>query len=277
MTNDQLQQDRPELITAPATRYPSGEIVTHWDGPPAALPPREGREAEFRRAERLMAIGIGQLQEKPQRLEVARRCFHAATCLYAWALGAERRLAFAWDRLGYVHHVRGNDDEAESCYLRSLAIQERARQAFTAWNEVTQLNLAIIYRTTGRRALDRAVLGSYDADAKPNLPGVVRPAPCRRPPRGHSAHGLRFADVIAAFRQAERELGANWVLSGRGHCRRVTLDARYSRVLSPAIRSCAVVSPHSASSSRILFPRALVERAAEILHVDPQLIIGKEY
>lgn len=275
------------IFSAPSRRYPSGEVVTYWDGPPPGGPVREGREAEFRRAERLMRVGIAHIRDEPWNYEVARRCFHAATCLYAWALGADRRLAFARDRLGYAHHRLGQDHEAESCYLQSLAIQDESRQQRTTWNEVTLLNLAVLYGCNGQQALNRAVLRGYDPTRPHVLPGMpvldepppalAPPASRGRPKRGYSAHGLRMADVAAAFVQAERELGTDWRLSGRGHCERVVLDARYSRVVSPAIRSWVYISPQGAASRRILFPLKLVKRAAEILGTNLDVIMGREY
>lgn len=172
MTDRQTSHAEPWIIATPAHRDLAGRVVQHWDGPPPGREPRCGREAEFRRAERLMAVGIAQIQQKPARFGVAQRCFCAAIRLYAWALGADRRLAFAWDRLGYVHHRLGNDEEAETCYLRSLAIQEESRQESSTWNEVTLLNLATLYRSNGRPALSRSVLESYDAGAGHRLPGV---------------------------------------------------------------------------------------------------------
>jgi len=268
-----MPQDREERAAAAGAQHACGEIVAHPDAPPHGRPIREGREAEFRHAEHLMATGAAHLRERPPRLEIARRCFHAATGLYAAALDAGHRLVHAWERLGYTCHLMGDLDEAESCYLRSLAIQQGTGRPFTLLSKVTAAHLNDLYRATGRTLLDGGTLGDGGVDTEPSLERVKPP----RPPRGQSGHGLRFADVVAAFQQAERELGTNSRLSGRGHCRRVTLDARYSRVLRPAIRSCAWVSPHSAPSSRILFPLALAQRAAEILRVDPTLLIGQEY
>jgi hypothetical protein len=119
-----------------------------------------------------MAVGIAHIRDEPRNFGVALRCFHAAICLYAWALGADRRLAFAWDRLGYVHQNLGDDDETESCYLRSLAIQDESRMEHTTWNEVTVINLGILYRTTGRPALNRAVRAGLDPKPSHTLPGV---------------------------------------------------------------------------------------------------------
>jgi hypothetical protein len=283
MTHSRTRRDGPKLLSAPVTQLPSGRLVTYWNGPPAGREVRAGREKEFCRAERLMAVGIAHVSQQPNNYHVARRCFHAATCLYAWALGADRRLAFAWDRLGYVHQALGNDDEAESCYLRSLAIQDRSADGWTSWNEVTQLNLAILYRDHGRGDLQAAMLAGYDPKAPQEVPGgyPVEVSPPDPPPgrrrRGYSSHGLKMADVVAAFVVAERDLGSKWRLSGRGHCERVVLDACYSRAVRPAIRSWVRISPRGAPSRRTLFPLALVERAAQILGVRLWVIARRGY
>src|SRR5207342_2046605 len=82
---------------------------------------------------------------------------------------------------------------------------------------------------------------AIDAAPPPALPVLAEPVwvprtrkTTKRSPPGFSGHGLRFDAVVAAFKKAEKELGRNWQVSGRGHTRRVTLDARYSRRLWPA-------------------------------------------
>ncbi len=96
--------------------------------------------------------------------------------------------------------------------------------------------------------------------------------------KGYSSHGLSFDEVRRAFAEAERLLGATWQLKGRGHCRRVSLDARYSpHALSGAARSWAWVTPHESMSPRRLLPLAIVEKAAEILGVQARLLISREF
>ena len=96
--------------------------------------------------------------------------------------------------------------------------------------------------------------------------------------RGYSTHGLKFSDVERAFAEAERLLGREWRLKGRGHCRRVTLDARYSRrAAQGAARSWAWVTPQGTMSARRLLPLAIVKRAARILGVPVRLLISREY
>ena len=105
----------------------------------------------------------------------------------------------------------------------------------------------------------------------------------RRKPRklprtpGYSNHGLSYVAVAEAFAEAERDLGCDWKLKGRGHCRRVTVDRRYSRYVRAAIRSWQSFTPSGAMSSRNLVPFALAERAAQILNVAVEILVGKEY
>ncbi len=281
-----MSEQVPEIFAAPAHRRPDGEVITSWNGPPRGGEIRDGREREFRRAERLMAVGIAQIRSGSPNFFVARRCFHAAMCLYTSSLGAERRVAFAWDRLGYTHHCMGNQEDAETCYLRSLAVQQQSGQERTGWNEVTLLNLDLLYRSRGRRLLGRRALAGYPPARGTGRPDQGPPAggpACRtrpirhRPKRGYTSHGLRTADVVVAFVRAEQELGGDWRLKGRGHCRRVTLDARYSRLVSPEIRSWIRMTPHGVMSQRTLFPRDLVRRAAQILSVRLDVLVSREY
>jgi hypothetical protein len=99
-----------------------------------------------------------------------------------------------------------------------------------------------------------------------------------RPKKGYSAHGLRFADVERAFAEAEELLGREWRLKGRGHCRRVSIDRRYSRhAARGAARSWAWVTPRGTSRARRLLPFAIVEQAAGILGVGAGLLISREF
>ena len=94
---------------------------------------------------------------------------------------------------------------------------------------------------------------------------------------GYSAHGLRFADVERAFAEAEQLLGGEWRLKGRGHCRRVTLEARYSIYAAKgATRSWAMVRTEGTMVPRRVFALAIVEKAAEILCISDRLLISKE-
>jgi hypothetical protein len=105
---------------------------------------------------------------------------------------------------------------------------------------------------------------------------VRRPSAWRR--IGVSTHGIRFEEVQRAFAEAERVLGTEWRLKGRGHCRRVTLDSRYSRYATRgAARSWAVVTPRGSGSRRLLMPLAIVTRAARFVGVPARLFISQEF
>ena len=100
----------------------------------------------------------------------------------------------------------------------------------------------------------------------------------KRRRKGYSSHGLSFLDVQRAFAKAERLLGKKWQLKGQGHCRRVSLDARYSRhAAKGAKNSWAWVSMRGSMSPRRTFPLAIVKRAAKILGVPDHLLIGQEF
>jgi hypothetical protein len=99
----------------------------------------------------------------------------------------------------------------------------------------------------------------------------------RRPPKGFSIHGLRLADVRAAFVEAERRLGTAWRLKGRGRCRRVTLGPSYARAILPVSRSRGLVSLRTTWGSVGVYPLPIVEEAARTLGVTPWILIGKEY
>src|SRR5512146_1618637 len=128
-------------------------------------------------------------------------------------------------------------------------------------------------------AVRRQVLASSPA-SQPAPPRLRQPR--RRSARsrrtGYSSHGLSFADVERAFAEAERMLGTEWQLKGRGHCRRATLDPRYSsHAARGAARSWAHVTPHEAMSPKRLLPVAIIEKAAEILGVEARLLMSREY
>lgn len=129
---------------------------------------------------------------------------------------------------------------------------------------------------------------THDAAARPSTDVAVRSVgkavtkAARRSPRsrrkGHSAHGVRFDDVVRAFAEAERRLGQGWRLKGPGHCRRVSLDARYSRyAVKGAARSWEWVTPQRSGAVRRLMPLALVLEAAKILGVAADILISREF
>jgi hypothetical protein len=83
--------------------------------------------------------------------------------------------------------------------------------------------------------------------------------------------------VVTAFQKAERELGARWQLMGRGHCRRVTLRSWYSRAVRTVTSCWKLFRPHQAGGWLILWPLAVVQRAARMLRVRSEVLIGREY
>ena len=99
-----------------------------------------------------------------------------------------------------------------------------------------------------------------------------------RLPKGVSPDGIRYDEVERAFARAERLLGTDWSLKGRGHCRRVTLESHYARrARLGAARSSAFFTPQGAMSPHWVFPLALVLKAGKILAVEPGVLISQEF
>jgi hypothetical protein len=133
----------------------------------------------------------------------------------------------------------------------------------------------VLARWPGAELTTRSTNG--DARVAPS-PGRPKPRRTRRRSKGCSTHGLRFADVVRAFALAERILGAEWQLKGRGHCRRASLKALYSsHALKGAARSWTRVRPHQALTWKRLMPVAIIEKAAQLLGVPAPLLISREY
>jgi hypothetical protein len=122
-----------------------------------------------------------------------------------------------------------------------------------------------------------AVSGSPPYVLVPDRPPERSRDQRRRPPKGFSIHGLRLADVRAAFVEAERRLGTGWRVKWRGHCRRATLRASYARAVHTVARSWAVVTPRGCGSSRCVYPLPIIHEAARILGVTPWVLIGTEH
>jgi hypothetical protein len=95
--------------------------------------------------------------------------------------------------------------------------------------------------------------------------------------RGSAFTGCGSRDVRAAFVEAERRLGTEWRLKGRGRCRRVTLGPSYARAILPVSRSRGLVSTRTTWGSVGMYPLPIVEEAARILGVTPWVLVGKEY
>jgi len=91
-----------------------------------------------------------------------------------------------------------------------------------------------------------------------------------------SPAAIKHDAVRRVFAQAERYLGANWRLSGRGHCERVILKPRYSghaRLGAP--HSVKYFSPSGTIRRCWVFPAELVRRAAWILKVDANVLVSR--
>ncbi|HYT84586.1 MAG TPA: hypothetical protein VEK86_14085 [Gemmatimonadales bacterium] len=134
-------------------------------------------------------------------------------------------------------------------------------------------------RSARRRGARNAAQDAISSDGVPRAAGMESSRPSafyRR--RGYSAHGLKFADVQRAFAEAEQLLGTEWRRKGRGHCRRVSLDARYStHAAKGAERSWAWVSVGGSLSPRRLLPLAIVRQAAKILGVPARVLVAREF
>ena len=128
-------------------------------------------------------------------------------------------------------------------------------------------------------AVRRQVLASLPTpQPAPPRPPQPRRRSARSRRTGYSSHGLSFAEVERAFAEAERLLGTEWQIKGRGHCRRATLDPRYSsHAIRGAARSWGRVRPHQALTWKRLLPVQIIEKAAEILGVETRLLMAKEY
>jgi len=145
-----------------------------------------------------------------------------------------------------------------------------------AWREVVARwpDAAVSPVQTERPAEQRKV--EFPSPQGDKLGDARRPNAWRR--KGVSSHGIRFDEVERAFAEAERVPGTQWRLRGRGHCRRVALDRRYSRhARRGAPRSWAAVTPRGSGSKRCLMPLAIVTRAARLVGVPARLFISQEF
>jgi hypothetical protein len=87
---------------------------------------------------------------------------------------------------------------------------------------------------------------------------------------------IKQSEVERAFAHAQEELGTDWQLKGRGHCRRVTLRSQFSRAARCGAPDCwqtvATLGWH-----RRLFPLAIVTRAARILGIPADCLVSQEF
>ena len=109
--------------------------------------------------------------------------------------------------------------------------------------------------------------------SRPAAPAAVpAPAATARRPRWPLSK-----DVVRAFQKAEREIGAKWQLMGAA-------TAGGSRSIGGTRASCGRrrscwlrFTPHESAFRVIVFPLAVVRRAARILRVKAEVLIGQEY
>ncbi len=89
----------------------------------------------------------------------AERCFHRALDILRESVGdGHPQLALVWDRLAVLYEELGDSEEAETCYLRSLATQQAAGWESSVYQERTLLRLAQLYGRMAKHELQSAVL-----------------------------------------------------------------------------------------------------------------------
>jgi tetratricopeptide (TPR) repeat protein len=134
-------------------------VVTHNSGPPD---PDDAPAAELRRPGALIREGmIALTRVSPRDLDRAGRCFREALDLLIDRLGEPHpKVSYALDRLGLICQMRGQLDDAERLYLRSLAILDDGRKP-SHWNDLTTLNLAVLYGCQGRLEERDAIMRRY--------------------------------------------------------------------------------------------------------------------
>jgi tetratricopeptide (TPR) repeat protein len=147
-----------ELLVAVTTRGSWG-VVTHNSGPPT---PDDVPAAELRRPGALIREGmIALTRVSPRDLDRAERCFREARDLLLDRLGElHPKVSYVLDRLGLICQMRGQFDDAERLYLRSLGSLEDGRTP-SRWHDLTLLNLAAIYGCQGRLEERDAILRRY--------------------------------------------------------------------------------------------------------------------
>jgi hypothetical protein len=154
------------LLFAPAQRGPWG-VVTSLAGP-RSLPfdSRSGHSRALRRADGLLRHGMVLLAKTPFaepgrvfRVLRARKLFRQALEVLGRSVGDLHPLvAYAYDRIGFAQQEWGDLREAERLYLRAIAIRDIGGWVPTIWDELTFINLAILYGQQGRHALRDAMV-----------------------------------------------------------------------------------------------------------------------
>jgi tetratricopeptide (TPR) repeat protein len=89
----------------------------------------------------------------------ARKLFRQALEVLLKSVGDLHPLvAYAYDRMGFAQQEWGDLREAERLYLRAIAIRDIGGWVPTIWDELTFINLAILYGQQGRHALRDAMV-----------------------------------------------------------------------------------------------------------------------
>jgi tetratricopeptide (TPR) repeat protein len=113
------------------------------------------------RLRRLMTEGTDALGDATGKRDLAKaeHCFRNALELlrHGDAVG-DPTWAVAWDRLALVCDMQDRLEEAETCYLHSLAAQEAAGWPPEVCDDLTLLRLGQLYGTVGKRNLQLAII-----------------------------------------------------------------------------------------------------------------------
>ena len=149
-TRHNSSMESQELIVVPAQRGPWG-VTARLGGPPFDYTPLDGVTRDtVRQADAMLREGMILLSRRDGDEPVARaeQCFSLALLLLLAAVDHSHPLvAYAHDRVGYICQIQGKPEQAEESYLRARACDVNPP---TIWNDVTLLNLSILYRQQGR-------------------------------------------------------------------------------------------------------------------------------
>jgi tetratricopeptide (TPR) repeat protein len=155
------ESTEPTLLFAPAQRGPWG-VVMRLGGPSLPFDGTSHHTAALRRADGLLRHAMVLLDRRadlPDQWIRASRLFQQALEILGQSVGDLHPLvAYAYDRLGFVHQELGDVREAERLYLRAIAIRDTGGWVPTKWDELTFINLAILYGQQGRHTLRDAMV-----------------------------------------------------------------------------------------------------------------------
>lgn len=154
------EPEQSDLLLAPAHRGPWG-VVTSLVGPPDPPGAAGAAAAAARDADASLRRGMILLSKKSveDAVAVAEECFREALSLLISTVSEMHpKVAYACDRIGLVCQIQGREEEAEAMYLRAVALRDACAWDRTLWDEVTLLNLAILYNDQGRYGIRDAML-----------------------------------------------------------------------------------------------------------------------